>query len=41
MMLLRMVRMSELQPAWQMKPWLDAPVISTVLLYSFVRLTGP
>ena len=30
-----------LQPAWQMKPWLCAPVSTTVLCETRVFLTGP
>jgi len=41
MMLLRITKMLLSQPAWQTNPWLDEPVMTTVLLSSRVFATGP
>jgi hypothetical protein len=40
-MLSLMDRIWPLHPSPQMKPWLDAPVISAVFAWAVVRRTGP
>ena len=40
-MLFRIIKMLLSHPAWQTKPWLLAPVMTTVLLRRRVFATGP